>query len=233
MSKLYTEAESEYLQHNSDWHVGDSPWKAEQIVKILTKNKISPKTVVEIGCGAGEILNQLHLKLADKNIQFEGYDVAPDAYALAVKREKERLAVFQKDLLAEDKHYDLLLMMDVFEHVDDYIGFIRKSATKATYRIYHIPLDVHVSSILRGQLIPVRQSVGHLHYYTKETALATLEYAGEEIVDFAYTAGAWELEKNKRFKTMLANIPRRILYAISPDFAVRIFGGCSLIVLTK
>ena len=48
-----------YLSENPDWHVGDSPWKAQQIHKIIDRNKLSPRTICEVGCGAGEILRQL------------------------------------------------------------------------------------------------------------------------------------------------------------------------------
>jgi len=57
--EIYTEEKGNYLENNPTWHIEDSPWKAKQIFKMLNKNSINPKSIAEIGCGAGEILNQL------------------------------------------------------------------------------------------------------------------------------------------------------------------------------
>ena len=75
----YITENSNYLEANPTWHTEDSPWKATQILKMIERNSLQPKTVVEIGCGAGEILNQLHQRIADKTIEFSGYEIAPDA----------------------------------------------------------------------------------------------------------------------------------------------------------
>ena len=234
LQKIYDVKESEYLQKNPNWHIEDSPFKAAQIQKMLERNSIQPKTVVEIGCGAGEILNQLHQNMADKTIEFEGFDVAPDAIALCQERAKPRLRFFEEDLLSRtDLHYDLLLMMDVFEHVEDYYNFIRESGKRATYKMYHIPLDISVSSILRNKMLDARTSVGHIHYYSKDTALASIADTGQEIIDYFYTAGAMKLGTNKPLKTRLANVPRKALYALNSDLAVKLFGGYSLLVLAK
>ncbi len=76
--------------------------------------------------------------------------------------------------------------------------------------------------------------VGHLHYYMKDTALATLEDCGYEIVDYFYTASSLELEGgHKKISSKIANLPRRLMYMANPDLAVRLLGGYSLMVLTK
>src|SRR4051812_17219100 len=91
MNSFYSLQDSDYLKKTKTWHIEDSPWKAKQIIKMLERNNISPKSVVEIGCGAGEILNQLQLHYKDQDIQFDGYDIAPDAFILSQERKKEKL----------------------------------------------------------------------------------------------------------------------------------------------
>jgi SAM-dependent methyltransferase len=230
--QIYSLENSEYLDKNPNWHIEDSPWKATQIIKMLDRNKLAPKTIAEIGCGAGEILNQLHQRLPDKTVELSGYEIAPDAMRLNAERAKPRLRFFHGDLLEINASFDLLLMMDVFEHVEDYRGFIRKSAQKATYKIYHIPLDVSVNGVIRNVPGKARESVGHIHYFTKDTALSTLKDTGQEIIDYFYTSVMIEVH-NKKLSTKLLNIPRRILYSIAPDLTVKLFGGYSLLVLTK
>jgi hypothetical protein len=76
------------------------------------------------------------------------------------------------------------------------------------------------------------QDVGHIHYFTKETALASLVDTGYDIIDYFYTAGSIDL-RVKSIKSLLARLPRKILYKINKDMAVRILGGHSLMVLAK
>ena len=234
MSNPFKQENSEYLNVNPTWHVEDSAWKATQILKILGQNKITPHNVSEIGCGAGEILNQLHERMPDKSIVFTGYEIAPDAYELSLSREKERLHFYKDNLLELDKFFDLLLVIDVFEHVDDYLGFIRETAKKANYKIYHIPLDISVFAILINNFKYIRTPGGHIHYYNKFTALETLKYCNLEIVDYFYTPGALELnQKNLTLFSKFLNFCRRVFFKISPDFTVNLFGGYSLLVITK
>jgi len=230
----YEKKDSGYLHANPTWHVEDSPWKATQILKMIERNKLQPKSVVEIGCGAGEILNQLQQRMPDRSIEFSGYEIAPDAFKLAQSREKERLCFYQEDLLQTNNSFDLLLMIDVFEHVDDYLGFIKKASTKAAYKIFHIPLDMSAFSILTNYPIGARKKVGHLHYYMRDTALATITDCNMEIVDWFYTPGAFEISnKDLTLFSKFINVLRRLFYRISPDFTVKAFGGFSLMVLAK
>jgi ubiquinone/menaquinone biosynthesis C-methylase UbiE len=230
----YSTENSSYLEANPTWHIQDSPWKATQILKMFERNSLKPSTVVEIGCGAGEILNQLHQRLPDKSIEFSGYEIAPDAFKLCLQRQKERLHYYQEDLLQTENKYDLLLMIDVFEHVDDYIGFLKEAAKKAKYKIYHIPMDMSAYGILTNYPIGARKQVGHLHHFMKDTALATLQYTGHEVIDWFYTAGALELNnKGLGFFGTIINMLRKFMYWLKPDLAVKTFGGFSLIVLTK
>jgi len=234
MNGDYTSENSNYLEANPTWHIEDSPWKATQILKIIERNKLHPKAIAEIGCGAGEILNQLHQRMEDKTIEFSGYEISPDAFKLCSQRSKERLNYFQNNLLQENKTFDLLLMIDVFEHVSDYLGFIREASKKANYKIYHIPLDMSMLSILTNYQIAARKSVGHLHYFMKDTALATLQDSGQEVVDWFYTKTAFEVNNKKLgFSGNIIQLFRKFFHWIKPSFAVKAFGGFSLIVLTK
>lgn len=219
-----------YLKNNLTWHVEDSPWKAEQIQKMLLRNKIKAETICEIGCGAGEILVQLWQK--NPSVSFYGYELSPQAFELCKTRENENVRYFNEDLLDENEHFELLLCIDVFEHVEDYIGFLKQLKQKAKNHIFHIPLDINVLSVLRNTLMSARQSVGHLHYFTSETALATLKDSGYEVVDYFFTPSFDDLP-SKTFKAKIARLPRKILYAISPRLMVTLLGGCSLLVLTK
>lgn len=215
-----------YLAHNQSWHAEDSPWKARQIEKLFARNDLNPLTVCEVGCGAGEILRQLSQNT--RETQYFGYELSPQALELCRSRETDRIKFFGRSILEEDVRFDCLLCVDVFEHVEDYFGFIRGLREKAEYKVFHIPLDINALSIVRGGLMAARKTIGHIQYFSPETAIATLEDCGYEIIDGFYT-----MKEPITLKGLLAKLPRKLLFAISPLWLSRLLGGCEYMVLTR
>lgn len=223
-------ANGEYLQQNPTWHVEDSAWKAAQILSALSRNNVDPRTICEVGCGAGEVLSQLQQKM-DPSCCFHGYEISPQAYRLCEQRTNEKLHFELGDFLEQDTRFDLLLMIDVIEHIEDYFAFLRAVKDRAWYKVIHLPLDLSVQALLRpSEFVHLRQVFGHLHYFTETTALRSLKDAGYEIVDSFLTPVALEAA-HKRLGTHLANIPRRIASLVHTSLASRLFGGYSLMVL--
>jgi cyclopropane fatty-acyl-phospholipid synthase-like methyltransferase len=221
-----------YAEKNPTWHEEDAPWKARHIERLIHKNDVPRGTICEVGCGTGEIL--LNLERAFPSSKLSGYEISPQAFNRAALKQTLNTEFRLKDLLAEtDARYDLVLAIDVIEHVEDYISFIKKLKTFGTYKIFHIPLDISVQSIFRAWPISeLRRNVGHLHYFFKQTAIATLEDCGYTIIDHCYTASRLELP-NQALSSRLVRIPRRLMFALNQDFAVRLLGGYSLLVLAK
>ncbi len=229
--KIYTT--DEYFEKNPTWHIEDSSWKAKNILKIIKDNKLKPRSICEVGCGAGEILNQLCLQMPD-DVFFTGYEISPKAFEMCEKIKRERIHFYLKNLFEDEKaFFDIVKAIDVLEHVEDYLGFLRKLRGKGTYKIFHIPLDLSVQAVLRGSpLLKARRDVGHIHYFTKKTAIAALTDTGYEILDYFYTGCSIDLPP-KSFKSLLARIPRKFFYSLNKDITVRIMGGYSLLVLAK
>ena len=221
-----------YLDANPDWHEADAPFKAGWIAQLLESNGVAAQTFAEVGCGSGEILVGLQQRYPTAS--FAGYDISPQAYAICKGKAGRNLSFEHSDFLAaRTPQTDVLLAIDVFEHVEDYMGFIRKLKDRAVFKVFHIPLDLSVQGLLRGKpLMRSRQVVGHLHYFCKDTALATLADCGLEVVSWRYTHGAEKLP-GRELRTRILNLPRKLLRAINEDFAVRLLGGASMMVLTK
>ena len=164
MNSIYNTGD--YLNNNPSWHSEDSPWKAEQIFKIIQKNFLNPAHICEIGCGSGEILINLNEKIHDAN--FTGYEISPQAFAICSRKSSSNVNFVSGNLLEDSRaHFDCLLCIDVFEHVE-----------------------------------------------------------------YFYTAGALSLQ-NHSLKTKIVNLPRKLIYSLNPDMAVRLLGGYSLMVLAK
>jgi SAM-dependent methyltransferase len=231
MGDVYSDGR--YAASNPGYHVEDSAWKAQQVLALLDRHALRPQTVAEIGCGAGEIVRQLCDAMPGAS-RFEGWEISPQAIALCRQREGGRLAFRTGDLLAaEVPAFDLVLCLDVFEHVEDYYGFLRRLHAKGRHFVFHVPLDLSVQSVLRGSPIhKARVATGHVHYFTKDTALASLESAGYRVLGWQYTAGSLD-RPDRSFLQRIARGPRRLGLKLAPDLTVRILGGCSLLVLAR
>ena len=232
MSSQTLYADGEYLAKNPAWHKEESTWKAQQVLRMLQQNRIAPKNVCDVGCGAGEVLKQLQEKL-DKECVFWGYDISPQAIELAKTRTSEKIH-FELGEPGQDadKDFDLILVLDVIEHLPDYFSFLRKLKAKGRDKIFHIPLDLSAQTVLRKNGLAKRREMhAHLHYFSKETALRTLSDSGYEVLDYFYTPRAIDLGTAPG-QTLL-KLPRKLLFAMHRDFTVRLLGGYSLLVLAR
>jgi cyclopropane fatty-acyl-phospholipid synthase-like methyltransferase len=221
-----------YLSKNPTWHEEDSRWKVGHIRTILKRNGIQPTTLCEIGCGAGGILECLAEEYGN-GVTCYGYEVSPQAFEICRQKEGLNLRFALGDLPdGKDTAFDVVMAIDVMEHVEDYLTFLRSVRSIGTYKVLHIPLDLSVQTVLRASpLANARSSCGHIHYFTKETALEALRDAGHRVMDCFYTASALELG-NFGWKAGLLKLPRKLLFSVHQDLAVRILGGYSLMVLT-
>ncbi len=222
-----------YARHNSDWGLPDSNFKARRIAKILEQNGIHPKTVCEVGCGSGEILVQLSAMMADKTCQFHGYELQPGAEVQFSKRRTKQVSLEVGDFFRQSAFdtFDVLLLMDVIEHVEDMFEFLRQLRQRSTYQVFHIPLDLSAQAILRDRLVSIRDQIGHIHYFTKKMALQTLRDLGYTPLDWFFTSGAIDL-RARTWQTRAAKLPRWALSRWDKDLASRLLGGFSLMVLT-
>ena len=67
------------------------PWKATHVLTMVKRHRLSPATVCEIGCGAGQVLVELQARMAP-TVRFHGYDVSAAAIDLCRDKANQRLA---------------------------------------------------------------------------------------------------------------------------------------------
>ena len=221
-----------YLEKNPLWHTDESQFKVTQILRMMQNNRLEPKTICEVGCGAGEVLKLMQQRM-DRSCHFWGYDISPQTLEMCKRRANERLQFKLADISQEENtFFDLILVLDVIEHVEDYFDFLNGIRPKSDLKIFHFPLDLSVQAVARRRgLLKRRELYGHIQYFTKETALETLKDVGYELLDYFYTPRCIELAKETIQK--VAVLPRKICFAIHQDLTVRILGGYSLLVLAR
>lgn len=229
MSNIYKNGS--YASLNPTWHAEDSAWKAGNIRKILDDNKISFQRAAEIGCGAGIILRELSQFY--RGAQFYGYDISSDAMKLWI-HDNPRVILSSEDFHTQRQNFDVLLIIDVLEHIEDYIGFLRSIRNRATFFVFHIPLELSAQQVMRDIQLHTRATYGHIHYFSKATALATLSDIGFHILDHFYTNANEQYARTHNNMTMkMGNVARDLLFFFSPNLTVKLLGGYELMILAK
>ena len=218
-----------YLKNNTNWDQEHSPYKAKLVIDLL--GGIAAKSILEVGCGAGEITMMLSIHFP--NIKFVGYDISTDAAKFWDRKESSNLSFYCCDVLKTEKQVDVVLCLDVFEHISDYIGFLEKLKLHGSYFIFKIPMDMNVAKILTRGLAYARSDVGHLHYFNEWSAKATLSDCGYEIEVAELSPSFLKLPPDN-FRQYLAVIPRICAhFLLGSRLACKLLGGYSLIVRAK
>lgn len=217
----------QYRKNYPNWHDEDASWKSEEILKLIAKNNLKPNTILDIGCGTGSIL----AKLSDKIKPQKAIGYEPFAEVIKIAKEKNPdLKVV--DSLPEEK-FDLALIIDVAEHVEDVGKFLGKVKRVAKYKIFHLPLTLSLQAKWRQTPISAsRIRAGHLREFNKRTAIEFLKTNNFEILDVAYTAGTI-LSPVSSKKSRYLSLIRKLFFPLLPHLTSSTLGGYSLLILTK
>jgi hypothetical protein len=221
--------DGEYAERNPSRDTEDSAWKAALVADLLARHGLQPHTLAEIGCGAGAVLAALRPRLPDTELH--GWDIAPGAARFWGAHPGIRF--IQGDFLAQPQGpFDVLLLLDVIEHVANPHDFLSRLVPWGRRVVLHIPLDLSVASVWRETpLLAQRRGVGHIHYFTRNLALELLRECGYEIVEAGFTGA--HLRPRPTLFGKLASLARRGAFAIGREAGVRVLGGDTLLVLAQ
>ena len=222
----------DYAQKNPDWDSADACWKAGKLHQLLLDHECRPLSIVEIGCGSGEVLAELRRLFPQASLA--GFDIAPEAARFWGKATALGIRFELADYLQlEEPIPDLIMVLDVLEHLGNPWEFLARLRHRSKLVAIHFPLDLSAVSVLReAPLLQAREKVGHLHYFTRGLALSLLEESGFEIIEARYTGAALDAPE-RSFKTRVAGWVRRLAYAVDRDFGARLLGGETLMVLAR
>lgn len=140
----------DYLRKNPSWDQEDSPWKTNLVACLLRKHDLHNGSICEVGCGAGAVLAGLRGEFTD--VSLSGFDIAPEAESFWGAYSGLDITFKQGDFFEIDSgRYDVVLLLDVLEHVANSWKFLDRITGRANWVIIHFPLDLSVNSVLFEQ----------------------------------------------------------------------------------
>jgi SAM-dependent methyltransferase len=220
-----------YLAANPGWHEEDGPYKSRLVIDAVSRNQIAFRTCADVGCGAGVVTERLGRQYPEA--RFVGYDLSADAARFWERRSRTPNVEYRNlSVLEGPERYDLVVCLDVFEHVEDYYGFLRALRARGAQFVFNVPLDMSVMKLLTPGLRYVREEVGHLHYFNHYTARKVLEDTGYDILEARLSAAF--VHTPPRSLRQAAVLPIRLAsLALGKKAASLMWGGLSLVVTAR
>lgn len=149
--------------------------------KIIDKEWFVPcPTIVELGCGAGDISGPY---ATDDRRRVIGYDVTPAAEEACNTRWPRMEFHLQPVEEVEPLDCDILVMTEFLEHVEDPEKIVRAWLPKARWAVIGHPLDEPDPPI----------EPGHIWSYTREDWRAWFKMGGHQWrEEFRFPMGPWD-----------------------------------------
>lgn len=126
------------------------------------------KTVLEVGCGQGYLLDQIAEKFG---CQCLGTDIAQSVILDNQKRNTpHQFAVLDVENEALDQKFDLIIASEVIEHINDYQKAIANLAKMSNrYILITVP---------SAKVFPIDKKVGHFRHYQPRDLIGELDKNG-------------------------------------------------------
>jgi SAM-dependent methyltransferase len=236
----------EYARRHPSLHEEDSPWKIKRIMPLVALfsklNNSESARLLDVGGGAGIILKVVSEKLQqDYGVKVSKY--ALDLSPLMLTRQKQNnpdiQATYNVDLCKnplDNKCVDLVLMIDVVEHIPDSDKALNEVGRIGEFAVFNIPLEKNFIEFVwnvmsNGALRRSRiASLGHIHIYTYSSALKQIRKRCGDIVNY-YVTDPHPLPCD--FKNRIRDSVVARTFKLSPRISSLLFGASSLMVLVK
>jgi SAM-dependent methyltransferase len=213
-----------YSKKEYEWIELNATGKAKNISYILGDEKKCITTVLEVGCGAGFVLQNLE-KLGIGSI-FDGVDVVEvDQHKRFAPSANINFHRYDGTTLPfADKQFDFVYSTHVLEHVWEERAFLSELRRVARRLVYvEVPCELHIRS--RPKTIQSTLNIGHINFYTPDSFFATLETTGLRIKAaeiFDHDINIYKFKKSLA-KAYVSAFARGLMLKINKRIAAKLF----------
>jgi SAM-dependent methyltransferase len=135
------------LRERATWHGRRHPWEISRVLAlngILEELEIDADTrILDVGCGDGYAAHHLLKEMSTRRVV--GLDIHLEAHEIAVlerSRADRRQIYFNRWEDLRGERFDLILLLDVVEHVEDDVGFLARIVDDHLTRGGHLLMTV-------------------------------------------------------------------------------------------
>jgi len=154
-------------------------WKLPNLVSVLPKC-LQLRSVAEVGCFTGTLV--AHFLPHQEELTRYGYDCNSKAITKG-RNIHPNVTFFCEDILtSEIRQYDLVILSDIVEHIQDDVGFLRHLRKLTNNVLLNLPLEKSWSTI--GRKYGMQDPSGHLRAYSLKDAVHLCSTSGFTISNY-------------------------------------------------
>lgn len=175
--------EETYIEHNPTLAYEDVAYKFSYIKPLLDEMEVKNNeiSILDVGGGGGFLGKEIAEYFLNKryNVKFYALDVSSKMLKIQQRNNPYITDVYNCYLeeLDDNKKFDLVLMIDVVEHIPDKESASKKVSLISDYSIYNIPTEVNIFDILKNIYMKnnyykmQEKTLGHVHFFSYFSAL--------------------------------------------------------------
>jgi SAM-dependent methyltransferase len=210
------------------WRALGAIGKARHVLDLCARTGIQPASTLEVGCGDGALLCELH------NRGFGGRLAGVEITAAAVEIARQRSQIESVELYdgshleVADGTYDLAILSHVLEHVPDPPALLAEVARASRAVLIEVPLEENISA-KRATKRDHAEEVGHLQRLSRSAARQIVARAGLSILCEVEDPLPLEVHRffatgrQARARATLKWSVRGSLHGLAPSLARRVF----------
>jgi SAM-dependent methyltransferase len=180
LARFYDDAYSEdptASAEHSRWRALGAIGKADHVIELCERAGIRPASTLDVGCGDGALLSELHRRRFGGRLQ--GVEVSEAAASIARQRPHiDSVAHYDgAHLDAPDGSYELGVLSHVLEHVSDPASLLAEVARVCRAVVVEVPLEANWSA-RRADRRARAAEIGHLQRFDRRAVREIVSRAG-------------------------------------------------------
>lgn len=227
----------EYIKKNPSLDIEESPWKVRKIIPLIDdfihffNYEIK---ILDVGGGAGLILKEISKYIDNMyGILVNQYalDLSPGMLKIQIRNNPDIIKALNEDVCTTslgEKEIDLILMIDVLEHIPNPILALEEMKRISRFIIFKVPLEDNFCMKIYNLLTRGKQrkraieNWGHINVYNFFTLKNQIEKHTGPIINYAFTnvfdSGLIGEHENKEIALLrkIHHFLGRFIFRISP-----------------
>lgn len=162
------------------WRALSAAGKADHVVELCRRAGIGAASTLEVGCGDGALLAELHRR--GFGGELHGVEITEAAVAIAAQRpEIGSVALYDGEHLpVPDHRYDLGILSHVLEHVPQPAALLAEVVRTCRAVVVEVPLEANLSA-RREVKRAHAEEIGHLQRLSRTAMHGIVRHAGLRI----------------------------------------------------